>query len=73
MMFLNIGTVMMIMGQEYNVSYINEKKNRFSIELINKTDKISLSLNQNVNINNFWYRVLYINNGRKTVTLKPNI
>ncbi len=67
---LKIGEIYIINLLEYEICYFNEKNKTFSIKLSDNKEKISLKLKQMIKINNEIYRVEYINEGKKRITIK---
>jgi len=65
---IEVGTTFMARGQEYRIVHKNEEKNRISIEPIGKITDI-LQLNEKLEIDNLFYKVMYIKEKQKRVAL----
>lgn len=63
-----IGKTFMYLGIEYKIVFINEKKERFNVELIDPKSKFPF-INDKIKFGNKTFIVTYIHEGIKQITL----
>lgn len=56
-------------GKEYRIININEKKSRINIEPIGE-EIIFPEINERIEIENILFKVIYVNSGRKRITIE---
>ena len=65
-----IGTNLMIFGEEFKVTFINDKKGTLNIEPVGGILDPRITEKRIFNYGNEWYMITYINRGKDRVTVK---
>ena len=65
-----IGTNLMIFGEEFKVTFINDKKGTINIEPVGGVLDPKITEKQIFNYGHEWYMITYINRGKDRVTVK---
>lgn len=65
-----IGKKFMYLGLEYEIIYINEQNRRLNIKPVDEKQKYP-SIGQRIEIEKIPFKVTYIHNGKKSITIEP--
>jgi len=68
---MEIGKVVMIMGNEYKVSFLNTKKGRIILEALEPEYVGDFEVNEKIIIENKWYIIHFFHNTKKRLTIVP--
>ena len=68
---IEVNKTFMYSGIEYRIIYINDKKERINVELVEFKESNLPRLNQSIIIDNAKFTVTYINAGKNRISLEP--